>query len=103
MSSIEQAVTSKSASVFSLFSPALLPATLMLGGGVVLYAVESYITATIAPSIVRHIGGLALFSPQRPCQSLNSAPQCRIRQRACRIFHCGDAPITGLGEGHFRT
>ncbi|MDL2407719.1 MFS transporter [Rhizobium calliandrae] len=62
MSSIEQTVTSRSASVFSLFSPTLLPATLMLGGGVVLYAVESYITATIAPSIVRDIGGLALFS-----------------------------------------
>jgi MFS family permease len=34
----------------------------MLGGGVTLYAVESYITATIAPSIVRDIGGLELFS-----------------------------------------
>ncbi|MDL2402217.1 MFS transporter [Rhizobium mayense] len=62
MSSIEQTITTKPASVFSLFSPGLLPATLMLGGGVVLYAVESYITATIAPSIVRDIGGLALFS-----------------------------------------
>ncbi|MFS8111639.1 MFS transporter [Rhizobium jaguaris] len=62
MSSIEETVTSKSASVFSLFSPALLPATLMLGGGVALYAVEAYITATIAPSIVRDIGGLELFS-----------------------------------------
>ncbi|MBW9053759.1 MFS transporter [Rhizobium mesosinicum] len=49
-------------SVFQLFSPSLLPGTLMLAGGVTLYAVESYITATIAPSIVRDIGGLALFS-----------------------------------------
>ncbi len=62
MSSIETTVPLKSASIFTLFSPRLLPATLMLGGGVTLYAVESYITATIAPSIVRDIGGLELFS-----------------------------------------
>ena len=49
-------------SVFHLFSPAHLPATLMLGGGVTLYAVETYITATVTPSIVRDIGGLALLS-----------------------------------------
>ncbi|PST20850.1 MFS transporter [Rhizobium sp. JAB6] len=60
MSSIE--TSASSSSVFTLFSPKLLPATLMLGGGVTLYAVESYITATIAPSIVRDIGGLELFS-----------------------------------------
>ncbi|MBB3425087.1 MULTISPECIES: MFS transporter [Rhizobium] len=62
MSSIENTAPVKSASIFTLFSPRLLPATLMLGGGVTLYAVESYITATIAPSIVRDIGGLELFS-----------------------------------------
>ncbi|MBB5571788.1 MULTISPECIES: MFS transporter [Rhizobium] len=62
MSSIQNADTSHSTSIFTLFSPQLLPATLMLGGGVVLYAVESYITATIAPSVVRDIGGLELFS-----------------------------------------
>ena len=62
MSSIQNVDTSRSASIFTLFSPQLLPATLMLGGGVALYAVESYITATIAPSIVRDIGGLELFS-----------------------------------------
>ena len=62
MSSIENTAPLKSASIFTLFSPRLLPATLMLGGGVTLYAVESYITATIAPSIVRDIGGLELFS-----------------------------------------
>ncbi len=50
-----------STSVFQLFSPALLPATLMLGGGMTISAVESYITATIAPSIVRDVGGLELF------------------------------------------
>ena len=62
MSSIENTAPVKSASIFTLFSPRLLPATLMLGGGVTLYAVESYVTATIAPSIVRDIGGLELFS-----------------------------------------
>lgn len=62
MSSIENTALLKSASIFTLFSPRLLPATLMLGGGVTLYAVESYVTATIAPSIVRDIGGLELFS-----------------------------------------
>jgi len=62
MSSIENSTPLKSATIFTLFSPRLLPATLMLGGGVTLYAVESYITATIAPSIVRDIGGLELFS-----------------------------------------
>ncbi|AYG65500.1 MULTISPECIES: MFS transporter [unclassified Rhizobium] len=62
MSSIENTASTPSSSVFALFSPKLLSATLMLGGGVTLYAVESYITATIAPSIVRDIGGLELFS-----------------------------------------
>ncbi|MEF0939678.1 MFS transporter [Rhizobium sp. BR 362] len=62
MSSIQNADMSRPTSIFTLFSPQLLPATLMLGGGVVLYAVESYITATIAPSVVRDIGGLELFS-----------------------------------------
>jgi MFS family permease len=61
MSSIEQGTAPKS-SVLQLFTPRLLPATLMLGGGVTLYAVESYIMATIAPSIVRDIGGLPLLS-----------------------------------------
>lgn len=54
--------TGSSTSLFQLFSPSLLPATLMLGGGMTISAVESYITATIAPSIVRDIGGLELFS-----------------------------------------
>jgi MFS family permease len=60
MTSIQQ--VSEKPSVFDLFSTPFLPATLMLGGGVTLYAVETYITATIAPSIVRDIGGLELFS-----------------------------------------
>ena len=63
MSDIEQtAAVPNASSVFGLFLPEHLPATLMFAGGVTLYAVESYITATIAPSIVRDIGGLALFS-----------------------------------------
>ncbi len=63
MSNIDQtAAIPESSSVLALFLPRHLPATLMLAGGVALYAVESYITATIAPSIVRDIGGLALFS-----------------------------------------
>jgi len=63
MSDIDQtAALPNPSSVFRLFLPEHLPATLMLAGGVMLYAVESYIMATIAPSIVRDIGGLALFS-----------------------------------------
>lgn len=63
MSDIDQiAAIPNPSSLFRLFLPEHLPATLMLAGGVTLYAVESYIMATIAPSIVRDIGGLALFS-----------------------------------------
>ncbi|ANK84814.1 MULTISPECIES: MFS transporter [unclassified Rhizobium] len=63
MSDIDQTIAIPNASsVFRLFLPAHLPATFMLAGGVTLYAVESYITATITPSIVRDIGGLALIS-----------------------------------------
>ncbi|WET74688.1 MFS transporter [Rhizobium croatiense] len=63
MSEIDQTIALPNASsVVRLFLPEHLAATLMLAGGVTLYAVESYITATIAPSIVRDIGGLALFS-----------------------------------------
>jgi len=39
MSSIETTAPIPSSSVFTLFSPKRLPATLMLGGGVTLYAV----------------------------------------------------------------
>lgn len=46
----------------SLFSRAYLFGTLMLGGGIMLHAVETYITATLMPSIVRDIGGLPLFA-----------------------------------------
>ncbi|MBB3965497.1 MFS transporter [Rhizobium metallidurans] len=56
-----EASPADTASVFQLFARPVLPATLMLGGGVTLYAVETYIMATIAPSIVRDIGGLPLL------------------------------------------
>lgn len=46
----------------SLFSRTYLFGTLMLGGGIMLHAVETYITATLMPSIVRDIGGLSLFA-----------------------------------------
>ncbi|MBY5558230.1 MFS transporter [Rhizobium leguminosarum] len=62
MSNIDQTAAIPPSSLFRLFLPEHLPATLMLAGGVTLYAVESYIMATIAPSIVRDIGGLVLFS-----------------------------------------
>ncbi len=34
----------------------------MLGGGISMHAIETYITATLMPSIVRDIGGLSLFA-----------------------------------------
>ncbi len=34
----------------------------MLSGGIALYAIETYVTATIMPSVVRDIGGLPLFA-----------------------------------------
>lgn len=46
----------------SLFHRDYLFGTLMLGGGIMLHAVETYITATLMPSIVRDIGGLELFA-----------------------------------------
>ncbi|WP_412178753.1 MFS transporter [Rhizobium sp. TRM96647] len=46
----------------ALFRPENLLATMMLGGGIALHAVETYITATLMPSIVRDIGGLPLFA-----------------------------------------
>ena len=46
----------------TLFSRDYLFGTLMLGGGIMLHAVETYITATLMPSIVRDIGGLPLFA-----------------------------------------
>lgn len=45
-----------------LFKPAHLGATLMLGGGVALHAVEVYISITVLPSVVRDIGGLELLA-----------------------------------------
>lgn len=60
----ESAATAKEAAprLSSLLSRAYLFGTLMLGGGIMLHAVETYITATLMPSIVRDIGGLPLFA-----------------------------------------
>ena len=60
----ESVISSKEAAprLSSLFSRAYLFGTLMLGGGIMLHAVETYITATLMPSIVRDIGGLSLFA-----------------------------------------
>ena len=60
----ESVITPKEAAprLSSLFSRAYLFGTLMLGGGIMLHAVETYITATLMPSIVRDIGGLPLFA-----------------------------------------
>lgn len=52
----------ETARLSALFRPENLLATLMLAGGVCLHAVETYITATLMPSIVRDIGGLELFA-----------------------------------------
>ncbi|MFD1327517.1 MFS transporter [Mycoplana ramosa] len=48
--------------LLDLFSGANLFPTLMLGGGISMHAIETYITATLMPSIVRDIGGLSLFA-----------------------------------------
>ncbi len=42
-------VSARSASLWSLFAPGHLGASLMLAGGISLYAVETYVTATIMP------------------------------------------------------
>ncbi|PVE53133.1 MFS transporter [Rhizobium rhizogenes] len=51
-----------STSLWTLFSARHLGASLMLSGGIALYAIETYVTATIMPSVVRDIGGLPLFA-----------------------------------------
>ncbi|MCR6499023.1 MFS transporter [Shinella sp. CPCC 101442] len=60
----ESVIPSKEAAprLSSLFCRDYLFGTLMLGGGIMLHAVETYITATLMPSIVRDIGGLELFA-----------------------------------------
>jgi MFS family permease len=45
-----------------LFSGGCAPATLLLGAGVGLEALEFYVTTSLMPSMVRDIGGLALLS-----------------------------------------
>lgn len=48
--------------ITEIFAPRYLGATLMLGGGIALHAVEVYISTTVLPSVVRDIGGLDLFA-----------------------------------------
>ena len=62
MSESTDAVKEAAPRLSSLLSRAYLFGTLMLGGGIMLHAVETYITATLMPSIVRDIGGLPLFA-----------------------------------------
>ncbi len=45
-----------------LFVAGRTPATLLLGGGIGLEAVEFYVTTSLMPSMVRDIGGLALLA-----------------------------------------
>lgn len=48
--------------ITEIFAPRYLGATLMLGGGVALHAIEVYISITVLPSVVRDVGGLDLFA-----------------------------------------
>lgn len=48
--------------ISEIFAPRYLGATLMLGGGISLHAIEVYISTTVLPSVVRDIGGLDLFA-----------------------------------------
>ncbi|MDX3928760.1 MAG: MFS transporter [Shinella sp.] len=62
MSGIDSTPEEAHSRLSELFHPSRLFATLMLGGGISLHAVETYITATLMPSVVRDIGGLPLFA-----------------------------------------
>ena len=45
-----------------LFTAGRMPATLLLGAGVGIEALEFYVTSSLMPSMVRDIGGLALLA-----------------------------------------
>ncbi len=72
-----------STSLWALFSAKHLGASLMLAGGIALYAIETYVTATIMPSVVRDIGGLPLFAwvttlyVTAPCSVRSSSPSAK--------------------------
>ena len=87
----------------SLFSRAHVLATLMLGGGIALHAVETYITATLMPSIVRDIGGLPLFAWATTlyvAASVLGSIFVAVRPRGVTLNHCYrlGALFFGLGS-----
>jgi MFS family permease len=87
----------------SLFSRAYLFGTLMLGGGIMLHAVETYITATLMPSIVRDIGGLPLFAWATTvyvAASVLGSTFVAVRPRKVTLNHCyrAGALLFGLGS-----
>jgi len=87
----------------SLFSRAHVFATLMLGGGIALHAVETYITATLMPSVVRDIGGLPLFAWATTlyvAASVLGASFVAVRPQGVTLNHCYrlGAALFGLGS-----
>lgn len=87
----------------SLFSRAHVFATLMLGGGIALHAVETYITATLMPSVVRDIGGLPLFAWATTlyvAASVMGASFVAVRPEGVTLNHCYrlGAVLFGLGS-----
>ncbi len=87
----------------SLFSRAFLFGTLMLGGGIMLHAVETYITATLMPSIVRDIGGLSLFAWATTiyvAASVLGSTFVAVRPQGVTLNHCYvfGAVLFGLGS-----
>ena len=101
----ESAISSKEAAprLSSLFSRAYLFGTLMLGGGIMLHAVETYITATLMPSIVRDIGGLALFAWATTiyvAASVLGSTFVAVRPEKVTLNHCyrAGALLFGIGS-----
>ena len=87
----------------ALFSGANLFPTLMLGGGICLHAVETYITATLMPSIVRDIGGLSLFAWATTlyvAASVIGSIFVAVRPATVSLNRCyvGGAALFGLGS-----
>ncbi|GAA4182627.1 MFS transporter [Shinella granuli] len=87
----------------SLFSRAYLFGTLMLGGGIMLHAVETYITATLMPSIVRDIGGLPLFAWATTiyvAASVLGSTFVAVRPERVTLNHCyrAGALLFGIGS-----
>lgn len=86
-----------------LFSRRHAFATAMLGGGIALHAVETYITATLMPSIVRDIGGLTLFAWATTlyvAASVLGSVFVAVRPQRVTLNHCYQlgAALFGLGS-----